>query len=548
MSGNGEARPEAYTDFDVVIIGAGLAGLYALWKCRALGFRTRVLEAGPAVGGTWYWNRYPGLRCDVESMQYSYSFLSELEQTWSWSEKYAAQPEILAYINHVAKSLDLARDIQFDSRVSDAIFDADRNGWDIRVVGQPLALRAKFCLMATGCLSVPKPVDLAGASEFGGQVLHTTNWPNEMVSLDQKRVGVVGTGSSGIQLIPVVARQCAHLTVFQRTPNYSVPARNLPMTASYEERWKSSYPTLRELAANQPTNILHTDAEAKVIASGLLSALEATPEELEAELEYRWSTGGLAILSSFSDIRRNERANAVVSEFLREKIKTTVKDPETARKLLPTFPVGSRRLCLDTDYYATYNRSNVSLVDLRSEPIKSIVPRGIETTSRAYELDTIIMATGYDAMTGALNKMRIVGQMGQELRDSWKDGPVSYLGLAVAGFPNLFLITGPTSPSVLTNMIASIEHHVEWIVQLLTHLKETKVSSANPKPEAQADWMRHVRGEAEKVLAFDANSWQAGGNIKGKPRAVMTYPSGVPAYRKICASVAHNRYEGFDLK
>ena len=527
-------------DVHAVIVGAGFAGLYMLHRLRQLGLSARVFEAGDGVGGTWYWNRYPGARCDVESMDYSYSFSDELQQEWKWSERYASQPEILTYINHVADRFDLRRDTQVSTRVTAATFDETARRWTV-TTDRGDRVSARFCIMATGCLSSAQVPKYKGLESFEGKWYHTGNWPHEGVDFTGQRVGVIGTGSSAIQSIPIIARQAARLFVFQRTPNFSVPARNAPLDADFERRVKSSYPEYRR--------------EARLTRIGFVvdrreeSALAVPPEERQREYEARWSRGGLGFTAIFEDLLTNKDANDTAAEFFRDKIRAMVKDPAVAEILVPQhYPVGTKRLCVDTDYYATYNRDNVTLIDIRKTPIEAITPHGLRTQAEDYTLDSIVFATGFDAMTGALLSIDVRGRQGQTLRETWAAGPRTYLGLAVAGFPNLFAITGPGSPSVLSNMIVSIEQHVDWIADCMTYMRERGYAAIEATAEAQEMWVAHVNDVGNLTLYPQANSWYMGANVPGKPRIFMPYIGGVGVYRQKCDDVAAKGYEGFSLR
>jgi cyclohexanone monooxygenase len=525
--------------FDVVVVGAGFAGLFMLHKLRQFGYSACVLEAGSDVGGTWYWNRYPGARCDVESMQYSYSFSDELQQEWKWSEKFATQPEILRYINHVADRFDLRRDIRLDTRVVSATFDEVGNFWAIRTeVGDEFV--GTHCVMATGCLSASRTPEIEGIEGFSGRLFHTGNWPHEPVDFSGRRVAVIGTGSSGIQAIPEIAKNCDSLVVFQRTPNFSIPARNQPMSGEYEQSWKSDYPARRQRAREQTRS-------GTIYEFAVKSALDASEVEREREFERRWEMGGANFLQSFNDLLINEDANHTAAEFVREKIRATVKSPEVAATLVPRgHPLGAKRICIDTDYYATFNRGNVSLVDLRRAPIERIEPSAVVTSERGFEVDDIVFATGYDAITGALGRIEIRGLGGRHLSEKWAHGPRAYLGLMSAGFPNLFMVTGPGSPSVISNMIVSIEQHVEWIAACLDYLRQRKLSRIDADIAAETAWVLHVNEVANATLYPRADSWYVGANIPGKPRVFMPY-IGVDSYRRKCNEVARSGYEGFHL-
>jgi cyclohexanone monooxygenase len=522
---------------DVVIVGAGFAGMYMLHRVRGLGMSAMVFEAGSGVGGTWYWNRYPGARCDVESMQYSYSFSPELQQEWRWSELFASQPEILRYANHVADRLDLRRDIQLDTRVTEARFDEAAHRWSIRT-DRGDRVSARYCVMATGCLSTARVPDFEGLESFKGKTYHTGHWPHEGVDFAGQRVGIIGTGSSAIQAIPVIAEQAAQLTVFQRTPNFSIPSRNGPMTADYEQAWKSDYARRRDQAREARTGILNNPNDT--------SALEVSNEDRQREYEARWAAGGTNFLAAFNDLIFNQEANDTAADFVRSQIRATVCNPAAADLLAPkNHPIGTKRICVDTDYYQTYNRANVTLVDVRTAPITAITPNGLRAGEREYEFDSIVFATGFDAMTGTLTRIDIRGRNGRSLRDKWEVGPRTYLGLMTAEFPNLFMITGPGSPSVLSNMIVSIEQHVDWISDCMAWLLTRQLDCIEARLEAEDAWVDHVNEAAFSTLYPSANSWYMGANIPGKPRVFMPYIGGVGTYRRTCAEIAAKGYEGF---
>ena len=524
---------------DAVIVGAGFAGLYALHKLRGLGFTAQVFEAGDGVGGTWYWNRYPGARCDVESMDYSYSFSDDLQQEWRWTERYAAQPEILKYANHVADRFDLRRDIQFSTRVTAAHWDEARSRWTVET-DRGDRVSAQFCIMATGCLSDPQLPEIEGRDSFQGRYYHTGRWPHEGVDFTGQRVGVIGTGSSAIQSIPIIAKQAAHLYVFQRTPNYSMPAHNAPLDPDYERRVKADYAEFRRQARESRVGFV-TERSGD-------SALAVSTAEREREYERRWQRGGLGFSATYADLLLDKQANDTAAEFFRAKIRATVRDPEVAAALTPTdYPLGTKRLCVDTDYYATFNRDNVTLVDLRKTPIQAITPQGVRTTAQEYAVDSVVFATGFDAMTGALLNIDIRGRSEQTLQDKWGAGPRTYLGLCVAGFPNLFMITGPGSPSVLSNMIVSIEQHVDWIAECLTYMVSQGHRAIEARPEAEDQWVAHVNEVGHMTLYPLAKSWYMGANIPGKPRIFMPYIGGVGVYRQKCDDIAAKGYEGFSL-
>jgi cyclohexanone monooxygenase len=525
--------------YDAVVVGAGFAGLYMLHRLRGLGLSARVYEAGDGVGGTWYWNRYPGARCDVESMDYSYSFSDALQQEWRWTERYASQPEILSYINHVADRFDLRRDIQLSTRVTAAAFDEPTGRWTIET-DRGERVTARFCIMATGCLSTAQVPKFPGLETFAGRWYHTGHWPHEGVDFTGQRVGVIGTGSSAIQSIPIIAAQAAQLVVFQRTPNYSVPARNAPLDPEHERRWKANYAEHRRLARESRIGFVVERNEA--------SALAVAADERRREYEARWVRGGLGFSATFADLLTSAEANETAADFFRARIREIVTDPAVAEMLIPRdYPLGTKRLCVDTDYYATFNRPNVTLVDLRTSPIEAIVPAGLRTRDASWALDSLVFAIGFDAMTGALLAIDIRGRAGATLRDRWAAGPRTYLGLAVAGFPNLFTITGPGSPSVLSNMIVSIEQHVDWIADCIVHLRTHGLARIEATEAAEAAWVAHVNELGHTTLYPRASSWYMGANVPGKPRVFMPYIGGVGAYRQTCDQVAARGYEGFHV-
>lgn len=526
---------------DVAIVGGGLGGLYAIHRLRGMGLKVRAYEAGSGVGGTWFWNRYPGARCDVESLEYSYSFSDDLQQEWKWPERYGNQPEILQYINHVADRFDLRRDVQLNTRIVSALFDRKTGLWTLRT-DKGEEVKARYCVMAAGNLSTPRVPDFKGIGDFKGKWYHSGLWPHEGVDFTGLRVGVVGTGSSGVQMIPLIARQAKHLHVFQRTANFSLPARNAPMEPERESRHKADYLARRRAAYDTPFAIGGYPRPTK-------SALEVSEEERNAAYEAKWQEGGsISYLYTYTDLLTNKAANDTASEFARNKIRGMVKDPATAELLAPKdHPIGTKRLCLDTGYYETYNRPNVTLVDVRSDPIAEITPTGLRTGKQEFELDAIVFATGFDAMTGALREIDIRTSDGAVLADKWAGGPLTYLGLMVSGFPNMFVVTGPGSPGVKTQMIASIEQHVDWIAGCLDHLHKQQLDRIEPVEQAERDWVHHVNQVADSTLYPLANSWYVGANIPGKPRVFMPYVGGFDRYKQRCDAVAAKGYEGFEL-
>ena len=525
-------------DVDVVVVGAGFAGLYMLHRLRALGFSTRVLESADDVGGTWYWNRYPGARCDIESIDYSYGFDPELEREWQWSERYATQPEILRYLGYVADKHDLRRDIQFSTRVEAAVWDGERSLWRLRTDrGDDVSCR--FYVMATGCLSLPKAPDIEGVDRFRGESYYTGRWPHAGVDFTGKRVAVIGTGSSGIQSIPLIARQAAELTVFQRTPNFSRPAHNGPVAAAKKAAFDADPAAYREAARWSRAGV--------PMEPSVVRALQVPEAERLAAYEAAYASGDLIALGAvYADIGASPEANETVCEFLRGKIRSLVRDPDTAEALCPKDHFyGTKRPCLDTNYYETFNLPHVRLVDLRKDPIRTFTEKGIDTASRSFEFDAIVFATGFDAMTGPLVAVDIKGRRGLTLAEKWADGPKTYLGLTTCGFPNFFTITGPGSPSVLSNMVVSIEQHVEWVGACLVHMREQRLEVIEPGPVAEAGWMQHVNDCAEITLFPRASSWYMGANVPGKPRVFLPYIGGVDRYRKACDEVVRRDYLGF---
>jgi cyclohexanone monooxygenase len=537
---SGKSHAAGAETYDVVVVGAGFAGMYMLHRLRGLGLSVRVYEQGGDVGGTWYWNRYPGARCDVESMQYSYSFSDDLQQEWDWSERYAPQPEILKYANHVADRFKLRSDIQLNTRVDGAVFDEHANTWSV-TTSDGKTVTAKYVVLATGCLSNARVPDIEGLSEFKGKVYHTGHWPHEPVDFKGLRVAVIGTGSSAIQSVPVIAEQASHLTVFQRTANFSIPARNAALTAEEREGFRAKYPEVRRFAREEARNGIYTEMPDR-------GALDDGDNERRARYESRWAYGGLTFMSVYNNLALDKAANDTAADFVRGKIAEIVRDPQTAKLLQPNnHPIGSKRICVDTDYFATFNRPNVTLVDIRSNPIEEILPNGVRTRAKDYEVDALVLATGFDAMTGSVAKIDIVGRDGQTLNQKWAEGPKTYLGLMSAGFPNLFIITGPGSPSVLSNMIVSIEQHVDWITDCMGYMRDRSLDIMEANKEAEDNWVAHVNEVAHTTLYPQANSWYMGANIPGKPQIFMPYIGGVGAYRQICNDVAAKGYEGFAM-
>ena len=524
--------------FDVIVVGAGFAGMYALYKLRKLGFAVQVYEAGSGVGGTWFWNRYPGARCDVNSLEYSYQFSDELQQEWNWSERYSGQPEILEYAKHVADRFELAKDIQFNTRVLALEYNESTNRWSGKT-DQGDHFDTQFCVMATGCLSKHNVPDIEGLDRFQGELLHTGKWPHSPVDFKGKSVGVIGTGSSGIQSIPIIAEQASSLTVFQRTPNFSIPAHNRPMDKNHEAEVKRNYREFRKENALQRAAIRMTPNPE--------SALAVSQIERDVVFEKNWLKGGLPFSASFSDIGINLDANATAVDFVHRKIKNLVEDPEVAEKLCPKTVIGCKRLCVDTGYYKTFNRTNVSLVDIKKEPIKCVTESGVSTSEDEYEFDALVLATGFDAMTGAILSIDIKGQGKQTLAKRWEAGPKNYLGLTINGFPNLFTITGPGSPSVLSNMIVAIEQHVDFLSELLNFMQKNNKEKVEANLNAEDNWVELVNNIADQTLyTSGCNSWYVGANIPGKPSVFMPY-IGFPTYVEKCKEIVKDHYRGFEF-
>ncbi len=524
-------------EVDAVIVGAGFSGMYALHLLRQRGLSAVVFEAGESVGGTWYWNRYPGARCDVESINYQYSFSDELQRNWHWSERYPAQPEIMAYMEYVADNLGLKQDMHFTTRVEAAHYDDATRRWTVRT-DQGDEVSCTWCIMATGCLSAAQVPSIPGLESFAGEWYHTGEWPHEGVELAGKRVAVIGTGSSGIQVIPVIAEQAAETTIFQRTPNFSLPAFNRPLEPGEHEAAKETFVEDWARARYTPVGLFQPP--------GTQAIAETPREEVLAVLEERWQQGGFAFLASYTDVAVSPESNAIVGDFVREKIRGVVKDPVVADLLTPKdYPFGTKRLCLDTHYFETFNKPNVHLVSVRDNPIEQITPKGIIAGGTLHEFDVIVFATGFDAMTGALSRIDIRGAGGQALAEKWSAGPRCYLGLVSSGFPNLFTVTGPGSPSVMTVVIAAIEQHVEWIVECIDHMRAHGLATIDSDGAAENEWVQHVNDVANMTLMPQANSWYLGANVPGKPRIFMPYIAGLDVYRRKCEDIVANGYEGF---
>ncbi len=530
---------KAAEHLDVIIVGAGISGMYMLHRMRALGLAARVIEMAADVGGTWYWNRYPGARCDTDTIEYSYSFDEDLQQEWDWPQRYPTQPEILEYLNHVAERFDLRRDISFNTRVESAVFDETAGRWLVTTAADA-QLSAQYLIMATGCISEPNIPSIDGMDSFRGPIYHTARFPQAGLDFRGKRVAVIGTGSSAVQAIPVIAEQAARLTVFQRSPQWSIPARNRPVDADLVAEIKADY------AGFRARNRLEPGAQMSHVPVNDVSAKAVGEAERERVFEQRWQEGGFAFYGSFNDLTVDPESNALAADFVRAKIHEIVKDPAVAAMLTPDYTIHCKRPVLDSDYFETYNKPNVHLLDIQQTPILAITPAGIRTSAAEIDLDIIVLATGFDAMTGTLLKIDIRGRGGLSLREKWADGPVNYLGLQVPGFPNLFTITGPGSPSVLTNMMVAIEQHVEWVSDCIRYLVEHEHACIEATEAAQAAWVAHVNEVADQTLWTACHNWYQGDNIPGKPRVFMPLP-GFPPYVQKCDEVAANGYEGFVL-
>ena len=521
-------------ELDVIIVGAGFSGLYMLYKMRKMNLKALIIERASDAGGTWFWNRYPGARCDIESIEYSYSFSDELQQEWNWSNRYSDQSEILDYINYVVKKFNLKENIVFNTSVKSATFDENLKNWIVETDSKSYS--SKFCVMATGTLSSIKQPNFDGLENFKGDWYVTGEWPHEKLDFTSKKVAIIGTGSSAVQSIPVIAEEAKNLTVFQRSPNYTIPANNRPLTEKELSNAKSSYDQIREKAKYTRAGIGYNQFDERKL-------LDLSSEEIKKELNNRWKIGGQEIFTAgFTDVGVNVEANKIVADFVKSKIKEIVKDPNVAELLSPEDAIGCKRLCADTNYFETYNRENVELIDLNSNPINSITENGILTKNKEFKFDTIIFATGFDAMTGALQAIDITGKNGKKLKQVWKDGPKSFLGLLINGFPNLFTVTGPGSPSVLTNMMVAIEQHVEWISDCINFLSKSNLNEVEADELFQIEWMDHIEEVAKNTLRYTCNSWYVGANVPGKKRVFMPYAGGFGKYREKCDEIAENNY------
>jgi len=525
---------------DVVVVGAGFGGMYAVYKFREMGLRVAGFEAAGDVGGVWYWNRYPGARVDLPSIDYSYSFSPEIEQEWTWSEEFAAQPELLSYLNFVADRLDLRKHIQFNTRVTAAAWDDVRKLWRVRT-DRGETVEATYCVMATGPLSVPRDPDIPGIDRYRGELLRAARWPHRPIEFAGKRVGVIGTGSSGVQIVQELGGKAGELFVFQRTPSISMPMRNQKLDPEFIAEVKRNYAGIREAARNSPTG--------GVRPWSTRAYFSVTPARRRQLLEDAWRAGGLAVLGTFTDVMTNPEANAQVAEFVFAKVSEVVRDPVTAEKLKPRgYPIFARRPCIDTHYYETYNLPNVHLVDCLVDPIVEITEKGVRTQSGEIELDMIILATGYDALTGALLACDVVGRGGRKINEKWKHGPRSYLGIMMEGFPNLFMTTGPNGPSALANIVRTSENDVDWIAAAIAHMSRSGLSSIEPTRKAEDDWMALVGSLAQRSLILKAKSWWVGANVQGKPQGLPMFTGGFHKYREHCAAAAQDGYRNFSFE
>jgi cyclohexanone monooxygenase len=526
--------------FDVVVVGAGFGGVYAIHALREKGISVCGFEAGDDVGGTWYWNRYPGARCDIESREYSYSFSEEIQKNWKWSHRYADQPEILAYINYVAETLDLKKDIKFQTRIVDAIFDEKNKIWAISS-DKGDKITAQHVIMATGCLSIPKATEFSGTDKFKGKLFHTAYWPKDKVDFAGKKVGIIGTGSSGVQAIPLIAKEAKELYVFQRTPNFVVPAHNRILSDKDREEYQQGYEELRKLEWNSFAGIAGMAPETRL-------AMEVSKEEREKEFEARWAFGGLVFYGSFPDLLIDPTANEEAAIFARAKIKKRVNNPEIAELLTPKgYPFGTKRICSDTNYFEAFNRDNVHLIDVKKSPIKGIIESGVETETDKYDLDYLILATGFDALTGAVCGINVRGVNNASLKDKWSNGPVTHLGIMTAGFPNMYMTTGPGSPSVLFNMVLQNEYHIDWIIKAIKFIEKNNFKSISTTVEQEKKWTQLVDDIGGQTLFTKSNSWYMGSNVPGKARKILLYLGGWPAYDKICNEVIESNYKDYEF-
>ena len=528
---------------DVAIVGAGFSGLYMLYRLRKMGLHCRIFDSAGGVGGTWFWNRYPGCGSDIESLEYSFGFSDELQQEWKWSKRYPGQPEIESYANHIADRFELRNDIQLNARIASVVWQEDEQRWHLTLEDGQLII-ARFCVMATGLLSAPKAINIKGYESFAGEIVHTSRWPKAAPNFAGKRVGIIGTGSSAVQSIPIIAQEAGHLTVFQRTANYSIPLRNGPLDPEYEARVKAMYPEWRQKQMNSFGG--YVSVNFYPLEGNSRKGMESTAEEREAEYEMRWKSGGLCYYTSFVDLLVDREANETLAEFVRAKIRPRIKDPELAKKLLPTnYPILTKRLCCDTDYYETYNRDNVTLVDVREVPITEITPGGVKVGDVEHELDTLIFATGFDAVTGVLVNMDIRGRNGRTIRDAWSEGPRTQAGLMTTGFPNMFMVNGPGSCTAFFNPIINVEFQGEWFARLIEWMDEQGYTVVDSTTEADEAWANHMAEVAAPTLFWQSDNWFIGANIPGKPRVMMLYLGGFPAYKEATGAIVNDGYRTF---
>jgi cation diffusion facilitator CzcD-associated flavoprotein CzcO len=535
---------EARGPYDAIVIGAGISGMYQLHRLRGLGLRARVFEAGGGVGGTWYWNRYPGARFDSESWTYGYSFSDEILREWEWSEHFAAQPETLRYCNFVADKLDLRRDIEFNCRIKAAVYDEAATQWEIETEDGRRA-RARFLITAIGPLSTPTMPTIPGVESFRGEAYHTGRWPHEPVTFAGKRVGVIGTGATAVQAITEIAKTVGHLTVFQRTPNWCAPLHNSRIDAATQARIKATYPEIFAICRDSFGCFIHQADPRK--------ALEVSAEEREAFYEKLYREPGFGIwMGNFRDVLVDPEANATITEFMRRKIRARVRDPKVAQKLIPTnHGFGTRRVPLESGYYEVYNQPNVRLVDIRETPIERITPAGIKTSDAEHQLDMIIYATGFDAITGAFDRIDVRGLGGRRLRETWAEGPRTYLGLQIVGFPNLFTLVGPHNAATFCNIPRCIEQNVDWVTALIAHMREKGLARVEATAEAEREWTQHVHDTGRRMLFTQVDSWMMGinSNIAGKQkRTFIVYAGGAPKYREKCDEVTAGGYAGFTFR
>lgn len=524
---------------DVIVIGAGFSGLYMVHALTKSGFRVQAFEAAPDVGGTWYWNRYPGARCDSESLTYCYTFDEELCQDWTWTDRYPAGPEVLAYLQHVAERFKLRQHFKFNAKILSATYKEDTRRWEVTTTSGE-SVSAKFFISAVGNLSVPATPAVPGIEDYKGRWVHTGAWPDEPIDFTNKRVAVIGTGSSGIQISQSIAKTAGHLTVFQRTPTYTIPLRNMPLDPDIQRLWKSKYPDLIK-------TVRYSDGGLPFYV-GTKSLKNANPEEQRKGLQAGWNLGGFRFMFGiFNDIGSDHDANKVAADFVREQVDAIVKDPSTAALLKPTsYPLGAKRIPLQTDYYEIFNQGNVDLVDLLKNPITQMTANGLIAGSTEHEFDLVVFATGFEAVTGPLVHIDITGKNGQKLKNVWEDGPYSYLGLATPGFPNMFTVAGPGGPGLISNVPPTLEQHVEWVSGCINYLRDHKVDEIEASESSADEWIRHVHAEAKKTMyPYAPRSWYDGSSLTGKTRPFPIYTGGFGNYRKICDNVAADDYHGF---